>query len=61
MIGADQILAIDQRIYEKPKNLEGAKETLLSLRGHTHSLYSAVSVAVDNKEVWQYVGQFNSS
>ena len=55
VIGGDQVLALDGKIYSKPKNLAAAQETLFSLRGKTHQLHSAVAVAEDGVVRWVYV------
>jgi len=54
VIGSDQILALGDEIFEKPKNKEEAYATLFKLRGKTHKLISSI-VVVKNKEViWRY-------
>ena len=52
VIGADQMLALGNRIFEKPTSMEDARKTLLSLNGQTHYLHSAVCVAKDGKTIW---------
>ncbi|MEM7619110.1 MAG: Maf family protein [Pseudomonadota bacterium] len=54
VIGADQILALGCRVFEKPKTLEEAEETLFLLRGKEHVLYSSVCVARDGDVIWHY-------
>lgn len=43
VIGADQILDVDGAWFEKPVNLDAAREQLRRLRGRTHRLASAVA------------------
>lgn len=53
VIGADQVLECGGQILSKAGNVEEAKEKLKSLRGKTHRLISAVSVAKDGKILWR--------
>lgn len=41
VIGADQVLALDGEIFEKPANLGAARLQLMRLRGRPHRLVSA--------------------
>src|SRR5215469_14643869 len=41
VVGADQVLECDGRIFEKPANLDIAREQLLALRGRPHRLISS--------------------
>jgi septum formation protein len=54
VIGADQILALGARLFAKPDDLEGARQTLRDLRGHTHQLHSAVVLAQDGEVIWSH-------
>lgn len=49
VIGADQTLALGQRLFSKPAGRDHAAEQLRSLSGTTHELHSAVAVARDGK------------
>ena len=42
VIGADQVLAIDGKVLQKPRSFEEARTQLQRLRGRTHQLHSAV-------------------
>lgn len=44
VIGADQVIALDNHIFSKPQTPEKAAEQLHLLSGKTHQLYCAVSV-----------------
>ena len=57
VIGADQILCFEDRIFEKSPDFETARETLLTLRGGTHRLISAVCLAENGDTVWHFVDQ----
>jgi septum formation protein len=52
VIGADQTLDLDGRLYDKAADLAAARARLAELRGRTHQLHSAVAVAQDGRAVW---------
>lgn len=52
VIGSDQILECEGKIYSKAKNVEAAKEKLMALSGKTHRLISAVCLAFEGNTVW---------
>ena len=52
VIGADQILALGDRIFEKPEDMAGARRTILDLQGRTHQLHACVAVAVGGETLW---------
>lgn len=52
VIGADQTLDLDGRLYDKVGDLEAARARLAALRGRTHRLHSAVALARDGAVVW---------
>jgi septum formation protein len=49
VVGADQTLALGDRLFSKPAGRTQAAEQLRLLAGHTHELHSAVAVARDGK------------
>jgi septum formation protein len=51
VVGADQTLALGQRLFSKPAGRAQAAEQLRALAGNTHELHSAVAVARDGKIV----------
>ncbi len=55
VIGADQVLSLGPRIFQKPGNAAEAREHLLLLRGQTHMLSSAVCVSRDGNAIWREV------
>jgi septum formation protein len=55
VIGADQVLALEDRIFEKPEASEDARRTLLELEGKTHRLISAVALAREGNVDWAHV------
>jgi septum formation protein len=52
VIGADQILECDNKIYSKPVNLTAAKEQLKLLRGKDHTLISSVVLFRNGQRLW---------
>ena len=57
VIGADQVLVCNGKLYEKPKNLAEARAHLRALRGQGHQLISTVVIYEDNKPVWRTLGR----
>jgi septum formation protein len=55
VIGADQTLDLEGRLYDKVENLPAARERLKGLRGRAHRLHSAVVVAKDGAPIWREV------
>lgn len=57
VIGADQVLALDGKSYDKPRTMEEAAGHLSSLRGKTHHLHTAVCCARGENLLWQHCAQ----
>jgi septum formation protein len=57
VIGADQVLALGDRIYGKPRDRDHCREQLVELRGRSHALISAVVLARDGKVVWRHADE----
>jgi septum formation protein len=55
VVGADQTLALAQRLFSKPAGRAQAAEQLRALAGNSHELHSAVAVARDGKLVFETV------
>jgi septum formation protein len=55
VIGADQVLALGDEIFEKPAGLDGARAHLEKLSGRTHQLHSAVVLARAGEVIWAHV------
>ena len=53
VIGADQVLACDDITFHKPINIDECRKQLLSLRGRSHALISAVACARHGELLWQ--------
>ncbi len=54
IIGADQVLACDGVIYDKPKDKSIAKAHLLELRGKSHKLWTSVIAVHAEKSLWHH-------
>jgi septum formation protein len=55
VIGADQTLALGERLFNKPAGRDQAMQQLLALAGRTHALHSAVVVARDGELLFSHV------
>lgn len=55
IIAADSMLACDGRWYDKPQSAAEARAHLLSLRGKSHELVSAVVLARGGSVIWRHV------
>jgi septum formation protein len=53
VIGADQVLALDEELFDKPPDVAAARAQLLRLRGTTHRLLTAVALAQEGRTVWE--------
>ena len=57
VIGCDQILDCDGTVYSKPASIDAARAQLLSLRGRTHLLHSAVVLYHKRRPEWRHLGE----
>lgn len=57
VLGADQILVHKGKIFDKPTSVKEAKSQLLTLRGQSHLLFSAVVIYDQGAPVWRYIGR----
>ena len=55
VVGADQTLALGDRLFSKPAGRAEAAEQLRDLAGRSHELHSAVAVARDGKILFETV------
>lgn len=51
IIGADQVIALEGWIFQKPGDAETAIEQLLALQGATHSLITAVALRTPDEKI----------
>jgi len=52
VIGADQVLACEGQLFDKPGSLAAARLQLRGLRGRTHQLHTGVVLAHNQEIVW---------
>jgi septum formation protein len=55
IIGADQVLAFGDELFDKPGDLVAARAQLERLRGKTHRLHTAAALARGGRIVWTRV------
>lgn len=55
VVASDQTMALGDRVFHKPKDMEDARRHLLALSGRTHELHSAVVLARDGETLWSHV------
>jgi septum formation protein len=54
VIGGDQLLVCEGRLFDKVRSLEAAREVLMALRGREHRLVAAVTLAHDGQVRWRH-------
>ena len=57
VLGCDQILAFQGRIFAKPETPDIARAQLQDLRGQSHDLFSAIVLYDDAKPIWRHVSK----
>lgn len=55
VIGSDQVMSMEGRLFHKCTSVDMAREQLKSMRGRTHRLSSAVSIVRGEEEVWHHL------
>ena len=55
VVGADQILVCGGRWFNKPTDLDDARDQLQALRGRTHELVTAVCAVRETTRIWDTV------
>ena len=55
VIGSDQTLEFEGKLYDKAETVDGAAERLKTMRGKPHKLHSAVVVAKDGAPIWREI------
>jgi nucleoside triphosphate pyrophosphatase len=54
VLGADQTLALGDRIFWKPADVAAARDQLRSLRGRTHTLHSGIVLVRDGDILYEH-------
>lgn len=57
VIGADQVLALGDELFDKPGDAAAARSQLARLRGNTHRLVSAVALAQGGHVLWHHADE----
>jgi septum formation protein len=56
-IGADQICALGETIFDKPGSYEKAEAQLAQLAGHTHTQTNGLVIAKGDAIIWSHISQ----
>jgi septum formation protein len=57
VIGGDQMLALDNEAFDKPKDLSAAADHLRKLSGKAHTLETAIVVCENGEPVWRHLAR----
>ncbi|MGB0907281.1 MAG: Maf family protein [Maricaulaceae bacterium] len=57
VIGADQIMVMDGKLFDKPKDMTEARERLKDMRGKTHNLLGAIVICENGIPVWRHIAK----
>jgi len=57
VLGADQVLDLEGKIFNKPENMELAVNLLNRLSGKKHSLYSSICLSKNGATIWMHTEQ----
>jgi septum formation protein len=55
VIGSDQTLSLDGRVFHKPADMSEAKAHLSAMSGRTHSLNCGIALVRDGQTLWSHV------
>ncbi|WP_417320833.1 Maf family protein [Emcibacter sp.] len=53
VIGGDQLLACDGRLFSKAENIEEARSNLRFMRGKSHTLVCSLAMVRESGEIWR--------
>lgn len=57
VIGGDQMLALGDEAFDKPRDLAEAKRHLERLSGKSHTLETAIVICEDGRPVWRHLAR----
>ena len=57
VIGADQVMVMDGKLFDKPKTIDEARERLKAMRGKEHRLIGAMVVSENGQPVWRHMAK----
>jgi septum formation protein len=55
VIGSDQTLSLDGRVFHKPADMAAAKLHLMAMSGRTHALNCGIALVRDGQMLWSHV------
>jgi len=55
VIGSDQTLSLDGRVFHKPADMTEAKDHLTAMSGRTHSLNCGIALVRNGETLWRHV------
>lgn len=55
VVGSDQTLSLDGRVFHKPADMAEAKSHLMAMSGRTHSLNCGIALVRDGETLWSHV------
>jgi septum formation protein len=61
IIGSDQTMSLGTRVYHKPRDMNEARDHLLSLSGQVHQLNSGIVLTHGNDILWKHVSSARMS
>ena len=61
IIGSDQTMSLGTRVYHKPRDMNEARDHLLSLSGQVHQLNSGIVLTRGNDILWKHVSSAQMS
>ena len=61
IIGSDQTMSLGARVYHKPRDMNEARDHLLSLSGQVHQLNSGIVLTRGNDILWKHVSSAQMS
>ena len=61
IIGSDQTMSLGARVYHKPRDMNEARDHLLSLSGQVHQLNSGIVLTRGNNILWKHVSSARMS
>ena len=57
VIGGDQMLNLDEQAFDKPADLDEARDHLRRLSGKSHRLETAIVIAENGEPVWRHLAR----
>jgi septum formation protein len=57
VIGGDQMLSLENEAFDKPADLDAARDHLCRLSGKTHTLETAIVVCENGTPVWRHMAR----